>query len=150
MTEKYRDPHQLHEWSRHFDSLLWTMSGIFLAAIGVLAVYSLDHFNLWVCLGGLILTGTTAYMIASFRALRRRIHEHMDPVSVQFLRGPRGLKQWPAVLVILGLFVVLWISLLIDKVPSMAWLWIGLGVLCLGLSYYWLWRADHPVQESDA
>jgi hypothetical protein len=94
--EKTINIEHLQEWSRHFDSILWTMSGIVFGILGGLGVFSIKYFNVWICLGGLIITTMASYLIASFRAVRRQIHNrmnNMNPEIVELIRTPRGFKQ---------------------------------------------------------
>lgn len=136
----------LQEWSRHFDSILWTMSGIVFGILGGLGVYSIDHFNVWVCLAGLIITSIASYLIASFRAVRRQIHDRMKNMNseiVELIRTPKGFKQWPVVILFITLITILWITLLIIKIPYYLWLWCILGLLNFLLSVYWFRKADN-------
>jgi hypothetical protein len=104
---------ELCEWSRHFDSMLWTMSGIFLGALGGLGIYSVKNYNLWICLAGLLTTTVASFLVASFRAVRRRIHHKMKQELVNLIRTPNGFKQWPAFILLIMLINILWVTLLV-------------------------------------
>lgn len=136
------DQGQINEWCRHIDGMTWTMGGILTAAIGGLALYTIEHPNLWTSLCGLILTGVIGYLIESFRATRRRLHSHIDPRLVDLLRPPSGLKQWPVFLLILVILTVTWVCLLIVGFRGLSWLWIILGIANMLLTFFWFRRAD--------
>ncbi len=92
------------DWARHYDTLLWTTTTIFLTAIGVFFTYVNSHPDIWLSLFGLILSGSTVYFAASFRQLR-------------YQEGPKGkirkgLLQWYPYLFIFWCIGELWIRLI--------------------------------------
>jgi hypothetical protein len=150
MTEDSIDQDQVNEWCRHIDGITWTMGGIMLGAIGGLALYAIDHSSLWICLGGLFVTVVTGFLLASFRAIRRRLHAHMDPHLVDLLRPPHGFKQWPWILGLLAVLAVVWVRLLCIANKHLCILWVILGIVSVVLLIHWFRRADlaHEAAEN--
>jgi len=140
---------ELGELSRHYDSMLWTVTSLWAAAVGGLLLYSGEHFDAWVALFGLGLTVSAMYFAYSFRLLRRRVHNAMAPELRQlFLHGP-GLRQWDVfTLVFLGL-VILWGRLLIQN--SRRWwpVWLLAAVLAAAVVGA-MWGRERWAPKADA
>ena len=119
MTED-RDTSGLAELSRHYDTMLWTVTSLWAAAVGGLLVYSGEHFDPWLAVFGLVLTVCAMYFAYSFRKYRRKVHERM-PESFQRLvvfQG-RGFRQWDVFLLIFIALVFLWGKVLVQN--SFSW-----------------------------
>lgn len=82
------------EWARHYDVLLWTVTGILLAMDGALLVVCSDpqSYHTALAIGGLWLAVANVHFAASFRELRQRV-VGSDP-SAQFWQAGRRLYQW--------------------------------------------------------
>ena len=128
MVKPILEPDQVHEWCRHIDTLMWTMGGILMGLISGLAIYAEDHPSLWISLAGLFLTGIVAFLIASFRAIRRRLHTQLDAEVVDLLRPPTPFKQWPVFLLLLAGLSIVWVRLAIVEAHSLWYLWVALGL----------------------
>src|SRR5215211_9024308 len=92
--EKESEQDQLSELSRHYDTLFWTVTSLWAAAIGGLLIYCLDHFDARLAVLGIILTDIAMYFAASFRALRRRIHDRMSSELRELHIGHFPIRQW--------------------------------------------------------
>ena len=109
---------ELGQWSRHYDSLLWNVTTIFMAAIGALLVYSYSNFNFIISIAGMVLTCVPVYFAASFRELQNRVNAQLDVTTRNILFKKRKFLQW---WVYVGIFVgqeVLWTILLLSKKPE--------------------------------
>lgn len=119
-----------HEWSWHYDNLQWIVTTILTAAIGGLFVYlhSTDEFTLFLALLGIVLTLASVFIAASFRALRRQIHESMSDEEQVLVRSRIMFKQWPAHLGVHLFLLGGWIYLLIENEPEWKETWISVGL----------------------
>lgn len=138
------DNNRLDAWVRHFDSLLWTVTSILLAANGALLVYSYSSDNRkfvsGLAVGGLILTGLTVYFAASMRELRHRFQERLDDELKALIQQGRRLYQWWAFIALFLLLIVGWTWLLCARAPAWRFLWFDLGgivaIATLLLAYF--------------
>jgi len=64
------------EWSRHYDKLSWVIAGIFYAAVGFLALRSVDCDTspIYTNTGGLMLSFAGLYYFSAFRGYRDPLH----------------------------------------------------------------------------
>ena len=143
------DVKQAHEWSRHYDTTLWTVASILITAMSGLIVYmhSVNKFNRWLPLLGVLLTILSVFFASSFRVLRCQINEYLTkyaPEDVKFLRSHRRMfRQWYVYLAIHGLMLFLCFRLLICKDPEYGYLWWPLGVVFFAFLIVWGRKADH-------
>jgi hypothetical protein len=87
------DQTALSELSRHYDSVLWAVTGIWTAVIGGLFLYVKGDFDLWLALFGILLTVFRMFFAESFRKMRRHVHARMT-VEVRALHeSPSWLRQ---------------------------------------------------------
>lgn len=122
---------ELHQWSRHYDSLLWNVTALFAAAIGGLLVYASSTPDLKIALFGLFVTWFPVYFAASFRESRDKVNLQLPEGDRKILFDGRGFKQWePFVVLFLG-FQVLWPLLLLEKDPEQWGTWLILGTLAV-------------------
>jgi hypothetical protein len=131
------DNNELHQWSRHYDTLLWNVTTIFAAAIGGLLVYCYSNFNDIISLVGLIITPLPIYFAASFRELRKKINQHLNEADRKILHENRELKQWLLYVFIFLLFEFLWLWLLLSKATKLWWLWLFVGCTIFICSIRW-------------
>ena len=106
------------EWSRHFDTLLWQVTTILAASIGGLFIYCNQYFDLWVSIIGLLLTIVPVYLAASFRELRGRLSDQLDPKIQEAIHQGRKLFQWEMYCLVFICFEILWVRLLLTKAPE--------------------------------
>jgi len=94
---------RIQEWSRHYDSIVWTINSIFIPAIGGLLVYSYGQKRPTAAapIVGLGLILFVLFYISGFRAFRHNLHSKIvDSALREFLRDPyqrhqrRGIRQW--------------------------------------------------------
>ena len=129
------------ELSRHFDTTLWVVTGLWAAGTGGLFLYVRDHFDPWLSVFGILLTVGGMYFAKSFRAMRRQVHERMTS-EVRILHVSRlGFRQWDAFLVLFLALVVLWTRLLLEKSSSCSPGWIALGLVA-AVVVLWLWYSE--------
>lgn len=107
------------EWARHYDNLLWTVTSIFLAANGALLVHCSQKANfLWpLAVGGQLITVLTVYFAASFRELRYRAVQQLDP-GLQVIWMGRRLYQWQAFVALFMVLILGWAWLLVHYAPG--------------------------------
>lgn len=113
------------EWARHYDSMLWLATSIFLIAIAQLATNCCTQLAPETGLLGLLITGALLYFAASFRQLKHKKTEKEEP--------PR-LRQWPVYVLVMFFIGLYWINYLRDFIGSDI-LWIG---IIWGLVVGWL------------
>jgi threonine/homoserine efflux transporter RhtA len=131
----------LSELSRHYDTTLWAVTGLWAAAIGGLFLYVRDHFDLWLAVFGVLLTVGGMYFAKSFRALRRQVHERMS-TEVRLLHvSSLGFRQWDMFLVLFLALVGLWTRLLLKHSSSCSLLWIALGLVA-AVTLLWFWWSE--------
>ncbi len=105
---------RIDEWARHYDTLLWTVTTIFLAADGALLVYCSEDgkFRTSLAFGGMWLNVVTAYLATSMRELRHGVGSTMD----NGLSPGRKLYQWLPFISIFALIAGGWILLLVENI----------------------------------
>jgi len=90
---------ELHSWSRHYDTILWTVTAIFASADGGLLIYAYSpssKVSLITYLFGIVLTLLAVFFASSFRSARRIVHSDMDDACQKYASGTQNplLKQW--------------------------------------------------------
>ena len=128
---------QLHEWSRHYDSLLWNVTTLFSAAIGGLLVYTYTQFHVGVAIVGLVITCLPVYFAASFREASYKINQHLPESEKQIIFGNRKIKQWAPYVFVFVLLEALWVGLLLSQMPDHWWIWLLFGILAVVYTLYW-------------
>jgi len=129
----------LSELSQHYDSMLWTVTSLWAAAIGGLLVYCTQHFDRWLALLGLFLTVCAMFFAASFRRLRRRVHDRMSHRNRALFESACLFRQWNVFLVLFLILTVSWVRLFVLECGRRSELWIVVGVpatICIALSWY--------------
>lgn len=150
MTSNH-DRNDLAELSRHFDSMLWTVTSLWAGAVGGLLVYSgeHEHFDPWIATFGLGLTVCAMYFAYSFRRFRRRVHNAMPEELRGLVVGDSCVRQWDVfAIVFLGL-VLLWAKVLIQNSCVLWWLWLPLAVAAGGLVVL-MWKLERWPRGPDA
>lgn len=132
---------QVHDWSRHYDSTLWTVTSIFIVANSALLTYTYSQpsFDKKLSIIGVILTLISFFFAASFRSLRRKLNDYLDSIGkkeeIQYLRSPLPLfKQWPIYLFIHFIFLGFWFEKIGDRTPVW-WICLILSIFVL-ITYY--------------
>lgn len=122
------------EWARHYDNLLWTVTGILLAADGALLVHCLGpgNFKIALGLGGLFLTLLAMYFAASFRELRHCVGDMLESNLSSILSERRKLYQWPLFVTLFSILTVSWIALLFVNAPNFRTCWTLFGIAAVG------------------
>ena len=84
-----------HLWSRHYDTLQWTVCGILLGSSGALLIYFLDqknaaHAKLMGVIGAMLVL-ISVCVVFGFRALRKQVHAAISSQDhVMFVN-----RNWP-------------------------------------------------------
>jgi hypothetical protein len=137
---------RLSELSLHYDTLLWTVTSLWAAAIGGLLVYCWEDqkFSARLAVLGIALTDLAMYFAFSFRVLRRRVYDRMKELKMTdhnlYVSGfPRWLRQWDMFAYVFLALLVLWTWRLIEQRPDCWGAWIILGAVALGILFV-LWR----------
>ena len=121
------DLHEWSEWSRHYDSLLWQVTGLFAAGIGGLLAYSFSRYHDAIAVAGLILTCLPVYFAASFRESRDRVNKQLGSEIRQVLFEGRRLRQWPWYVSVFVILEGLWAYLLVTNSPDYRCLWFAVS-----------------------
>ena len=138
------DQNELAELGRHSDSMLWTVTSLWAAAVGGLLVYSGQHFDPWLSTFGLGLTVCAMYFAYSFRVFRRRILDAMPEPLRNLVVARPGLRQWDVfTAVFLGL-VVLWARVLISNAQRLWPLWLLFALAGVAVVLAMWWRERRP------
>jgi len=125
---------EAHEWSRHYDSIQWTVTAILIATAGALLVQCTTSFDLLLAMVGTGLTLASVFFASSFRALRRRLNDFLDVHAAgdaAYLRSRAPFKQWPVHLVLHAGILAAWLRLLLKNCPEYRCGWWSLFVLGL-------------------
>jgi len=143
------DPEKM-EWSRHYDSIQWTVTTILIGATGGLLafVYSAGSFHTPLALLGAFLTVVSVFFAASFRSLRARLHADLPDADVKYLTSTRMFRQWPVYLIVhLALFLS-WVFLLIQRRPEHRPTWALIALLGLSVIMIYGFAADGPLRKN--
>jgi hypothetical protein len=118
---------------KHFDSLVWTVTSILLAANIALLLWYLEkggksgwHLQLYSAAAGLVVTLLTVYFATSFRELRFRAENLMTVQMRAVIQGnTRRFRQWYVFLLVFLIFESSWGYLLLTAASEQAdgWLW---------------------------
>jgi len=111
-----------------------------------LLVYSYDRepekLDPWLCVAGILLTVATVFFAASFRSLRRRVHEDFSKEELEFVRPTPLFRQWWVHVSIFIGILVLWLRLLDRQYQDASPWWILLGAVLAALMVYLGFRAN--------
>jgi L-asparagine transporter-like permease len=129
----------LSELSRHYDTMLWTVTSLWAGSVGGLFLYVRDknNFDPWIAAFGLVLTVGGMYFAYSFRASRRRVHERMTREVQDLHISKLPFSQWGAFLCLFIGLLALWTLLLVEK--SLLWF---LLLLPAAIAILWLWLSE--------
>lgn len=143
-------PAELHEWSRHYDTIQWAVTGILLAAAGGLMAFylslptaasppgstpSAQQLPRWIIpIIGMILTLLTLFFVANFRQLRRRVHQRVLALgheTIDAIVSGRRVAQWPVFAWLLTGFTGVWFWLLYQQqaLPDLVLMGLGLAAV---------------------
>lgn len=142
MAEDNTPQDRLSELSQHYDSMLWTVTSLWSVAIGGLLVYLNTNFDPWLAVFGIGLTVCAMEFAASFRRLRRRVHDQMSDDFRRLCISHDHFRQWHVFLIVFCSLLVLWTRLLIVKRPDWLCVWISIGVVAFGLTCWRWWLGD--------
>lgn len=124
------EPEEKLKWSRHYDSIQWTVTAILVVAVGGLLVYCSDDHNYdpWLAVFGIILTLASSFFATSFRALRRKLQDGLPKQTLYYLRSHWMFRQWPVHCMIHIFLLFLWSLLIYENSPQLHLLWIFVGI----------------------
>ncbi len=143
------NPNELAELSRHYDTMLWSVTSLWAAAIGGLLVYCHEHFDPWLAAFGLILTVCAMYFAYSFRSSRRRLHDCMGPNLRKLYVGSPGLRQWDILALLFFALICLWAKLLLQNACPLWPFWLLL-TLAAAVLVFRLWQKERRTPELDS
>ena len=143
------DDHEKMEWSRHYDSIQWTVTTILIGATGGLFafVYSPDSFHTPLALLGAFLTVASVFFAASFRALRARLHAELPDADEKYLRSTRMFRQWPVYVIVHLVLFLSWVFLLIQRRPEHKPTWALTALLGLIAIVAYGFASDGPLRK---
>lgn len=89
------DSQKFEDWARHYDSLLWTMSTLFLGILSIM-LFSIDNDkpSLMYVLFGYFLTLAVLYFATSFRELRYLVGKESNERLKKVYQQKRKFPQW--------------------------------------------------------
>lgn len=155
MNKDDKPKDELHAWSRHYDNLLWTVTGMLAGANGGLLLYAYSQKTpphwLYYALG-ISFTMLAVYFSSSFRSARNIVHGQMSEQGRKVARGS-GLwlfKQWRVFVVFWLLVLAAWIVLLIQNHLELLEIWIGIGAVCAIIMVLVAYFADYPRKKRTA
>lgn len=149
------DRTQAFEFSRHYDNLLWIVTSLLTTANAALMAIAADKVSIQVGVFGIALSVLTVFFAASFRMLRRRVHDRLETSGATDSRwlysGLAGFgAQWLIYVLFFAGISALWTSLLLSQFPTWCGIWWALlsvsFVLLIGL--YLLGRRRRPDQDT--
>lgn len=149
LTEWERE--QALEFTRHYDNLLWVVTSLLTTANAALMALAGERLSIQVGALGIALSILTVFFAASFRLLRRQVHDRLDEDSigrVAWLYGgaPGWIRQWPVYVVFFGGVAALWISLLFQHFPQYRCIWwITIVVSAVLLSSLYFMARSHTL-----
>ncbi len=109
---------QAEEWTRHYDTLFWQITSILIIAIGGLFTFAYSQKDTLINLVGLIFTGASFYVAASFRE-RRHFWSNQKNNSIQKEKDdPNSLQQWFPYCLIFWIIGLLWITLILKTLKG--------------------------------
>ncbi len=138
----------IQEWSRHYDSIVWTVNSIFIAVIGGLLVYVYSQkcpTPLSSFLGlGLILI--VLFYVSGFREFRANLHRKISNSNAalrDFLTNPYErrvlITQWDLYAICMFLISIGFVFRLFARLKGPYIIYVGLAMLML-LLIWRLWR----------
>ena len=153
------DDHDIQEWSRHYDSVVWTINTIFLAGIGTVLVYSYSQPE--AVAGkppaavapafGLSLVFFVLFYVSGFRMIRRGLHTRVaDAALRQFLGNPyqrRSFSQWNVYCLYMFVMTIAFTERLVAALHGPCAAYIALG-LANGSILALLWRRGRSAVPS--
>ena len=128
---------QFSELSRHYDTTHWVVTSLWSAAIGGLLLYTNEKFDVGFAVLGLGMTVCAMFFSASFRHVRRRVHDRMNQRDRELHTSAPAFRQWNVIAVLFVVLAAYWIRLLIIHRVEFLWVWLLLGltavviILCL-------------------
>jgi len=147
MNKKINDigDEAIQEWSRHYDSIVWTINSIFIPVIGGLLIYSYgqDTPAAAAPIVGLGLILFVLFYISGFRAFRHNLHSKIEnPALRDFLRDPyqrRGLRQWDLYAVCMFAVTPAFVYRLFAAFKGPRIVYVGITIL-MGILIWYLWQ----------
>jgi len=130
---------QVLEWSRHYDVIQWTITGISFASTGALFgfCWATEGIPYYVFLFGMALPVLGHIYAASFRNLRRKVHERLnDRRYLELIRANPGYHTWGLAAALHTMLFSGWLALTYDRFPLLRCLLallasVGYGILLL-------------------
>jgi hypothetical protein len=105
---------EAHNWSRHYDTMQWTLTGFFVAGMVTLFAQDPEKIQIDPSLIGALLSPIVAFYTSSFRAFRRRVHGYLSEIEENELRSPSPLyrQKYVTALMIVGVNIYCYCKLL--------------------------------------
>jgi hypothetical protein len=144
----YQDEDRLTRLSCHYDSMLWTVASLWVAAVGGLLVYSREHFDPWLAIFGLAVLVSGMFMTYRFRTYRRQVHDVMPEGCRKLLVSAGGLRQWDVLALIVLWLILLWARLLILHCCRLWPLWLFVAAVAAALVGIMWWRERRHARVS--
>jgi hypothetical protein len=138
----------LSELSRHYDSTLWNVTSIWVAALGGLLVYCIENFDTWLTVLGLLFTVCPMFFATSFRELRQRVHRQLPRELAELHVSRARIRQWDVFCLIFLVLAVSWARLLLINSWELRWSWVALTLIAV-LVICWLWKVSRDATRLD-
>ena len=146
---------ELQNWSRHYDTILWQVTAVFMAALALVLLEANKTQSVVICIFGLFITLIAVYIAAGLRQLRYGMHEKMSKSSGEMfclkssIRGHR-CRLWLCYMIVFFIFQSLFTYILVNKADTIKeqLLYTAILALCaLVLSYFY--RIAKDVTDRD-
>jgi uncharacterized protein (TIGR02118 family) len=161
MTDGPQSDDQLHEWSRHYDTLIWVV--IVIAATGLGGTIAAGQQPSYQSnpspeVVGILLTLLATYWVASFRCFRHRLHGRLttEPIKSLLQKSPRfsGLPHQWATLVAVFAAADVYFHIVVGRKLSSAGSpipvpFLSLSLLATLLVMWRLWKVARPTPPSE-
>jgi hypothetical protein len=107
---------ELHNWSRHFDVMLWAVTTVFVTGLTLLLAEVTNRYSLNLARFGIGMTCINFIFASSFRFYRRRIHDNLPEERASLLqRGHVLYWQWGPFLAVHLAFLWLYCNIILAK-----------------------------------
>jgi hypothetical protein len=86
----------IHEWSRHYDQVQWTITAILAAVLAAAAAKAFDDRSRVSCAVGIVVANVLLFYAASFREMRFLLHRRLSVRQRDFFSFPgrRAMSTW--------------------------------------------------------
>ncbi|NNE26975.1 MAG: hypothetical protein HKN09_09045 [Saprospiraceae bacterium] len=115
---------EYHNWSRHYDSVVWNIYSITATVMLALAAYAIANFHFLLPIFGVLASVVSFFFVASFRNFQRNLPIHN-------IRTSFVASQWSVITSLYITCILLWTGLFHFKTESEIWIHVMAGIIAL-------------------